>query len=1529
METDIQEGTPLKRHMIIALLAVFIMLLPTTILAVTVDWHDPFRPGEATFSRTEIVRSGDDGQLQLQRYPTFQILASAQALNKVFYHPSGSYALVLTDNGIYIYANSELTKVNNMTVPLNDFAWNHDGAWGLAVGDTGHVYKFVNGSNDVIQEYPLQGEVVPEDLLAVAINTADQGLAVGENGLVISYNGLRAPKAIEINNERDALAIAELANIVFEAIKKYSARSKWSNVLFDLPPPVDMTQEGALKIIRNGLKEYAHLWGEGWGVDFWRNFITSVALGIITIIPWEIENGINYLGLGDLEDSNFDAIQTMMAYLDAQLGFVDYVNSGIGHFPDLQDCIWTAADTCDIIGDGVLMQYKPNGRLYEQSMTLFDGTLDWHDPVTYEKTDLVGYYGIITIKDFPAYVNPKSNELESLFDYQIIEDTYTEDLLVLASHGTIIKNAMTQGYLGTTYIQGYQPREFTIRMNRNNLYWTPKNAELVDKHYYPTVKVNAVSAMATTASGEVMLVSQTPHNAIMKGYMNEYYLDEDIDLDDHEFYSVCWIPGTNQALLLGVNVSTGVDDLILYTPLNFYTSGFFTYIHELEESEYADSESALGTIGLAMNSTQPTGTIIGAELSPDGFANASLDAMYADLYATYGDDLWGQDFRTPSARITMSGNGNATPTVHDFQLTYSQVYESQIEFIAPPSGKTTNDMIRFEAEQQFGTGDFSNDTFVWVFGDPYNDTYNTQTYVGQNWAEHQYERPGTYEVTVNYTGVYGSDDYTQTVKIANTPPTLYLTEGVSTDRLVQIGTNPGDTVTLHHDRCYDEAREGYTDTLVQIEYAWGDGASTISTDIAETITHIYTTAGTKTLTVTLTDGIPYGETTGYQATSESYTVQVSTDVLPPVPKLAQKRYEVQFNHSIVFDATGSDDDADDVTHNAITDYNFYLYKIVNGQPETDYIFNQSGGLTAWSWTPRTVDVGRYQLKLSVEDVDGTSGYALATVLVTAYPSTGDWDITGTVDWSGFSWLTTQDITIKTGAHVTLRNCDITFNAGPALTPKLTVESGAYLALLDCVIDTPAYGVTPPGGTGGPGSGSVYHGYYLFRSLGTLVIRRSAIAYTGYNVRPEANGITGAAGTVTVTDSIVSSGDGNGITILGNTTAEITGTRIFGHLNDAGAYFWVGRAPVQQGVGILLKGTGTTVISDCRDTNLQIGDYGGLAGIRYNVVGIVLVNVPHADVLNNQVDYNLWTGLWSAYSTALVRDNQLMQNNWVGVIEGTTSALDMESNEIVGRGELYGIYSKDANTYRNTTIEYVEYGIYARDVALTGIGTTLTNVQEPAYCYDRGTVLLKNYVNFEISLDGEPIPDVRVMFYTGSALVSDTVTDDNGQITGILLPYALFTNSTTLYYNNSLVIVSQFSNRTIDIDASKNNQWIYIALKTSSGPGGGGGGGSFTDTTDSWFGNLTTIGWIIIVAILFGGIALLYWCLQEGYSKYAVLVLVGMVALIAGVMLYYNGMSWYWYAVPLVPVLIAGWYWFRSEDTKVLGKDFSNEWFGVK
>ena len=244
-------------------------------------------------------------------------------------------------------------------------------------------------------------------------------------------------------------------------------------------------------------------------------------------------------------------------------------------------------------------------------------------------------------------------------------------------------------------------------------------------------------------------------------------------------------------------------------------------------------------------------------------------------------------------------------------------------------------------------------------------------------ATHTYVTAGTYTVTVTVTDTAGrpataSGTVTVTPAQADLPPTAGLTVTPSA------GTTP---LTVTADASTSTDDHG----IVSYAFDFGDGSSA-GPQSGATATHVYTTAGTYTLTARVTD-------TGGQTSVATRPVTASVNDQPPVAKLAVRPATGPAPLSVTADASTSTDD-----HGIAT----YAFDFGDGSTA-----GPQAGATA---SHRYLNPGSYQLVVTVTDGSGQTNTSSVTVtslddpppvaVLAVTPSTGRAPTLVTADASG-------------------------------------------------------------------------------------------------------------------------------------------------------------------------------------------------------------------------------------------------------------------------------------------------------------------------------------------------------------------------------------------------------------------------------------------------------------------------------------------------------------------------------------------------
>ncbi len=325
----------------------------------------------------------------------------------------------------------------------------------------------------------------------------------------------------------------------------------------------------------------------------------------------------------------------------------------------------------------------------------------------------------------------------------------------------------------------------------------------------------------------------------------------------------------------------------------------------------------------------------GMKLYVDGSLDASDPNNTAQDYTGYwklgGDSTWGGN-----SSSYFSGNVDEA-AVYPRALSASEV---QSHFAAgtgstptnqPPTAKFTSTATKLSASFDASTSTGNDDSiagYSWNFGDGNTDTGATPTHV--------YAAGGTYTVTLTVTD---QGDATDTVSHAVTvvAPTAKFTSNVT-------------NLSASFDA---STSDGGGDTISGYSWNFGDGA----TDTGVSPSHTYATAGSKTVTLTLTDQ-------GGAQDTVSHVITVNAASVPPTARFTSN----VTNLSASFDASTSDGGSDTIS---------------------GYSWNFGDGSTGTGATPshNYTAAGTKTVTLTVTDQGGAQATVSHVITVTA-PSTG-------------------------------------------------------------------------------------------------------------------------------------------------------------------------------------------------------------------------------------------------------------------------------------------------------------------------------------------------------------------------------------------------------------------------------------------------------------------------------------------------------------------------------------------------------------
>jgi PKD repeat protein len=223
----------------------------------------------------------------------------------------------------------------------------------------------------------------------------------------------------------------------------------------------------------------------------------------------------------------------------------------------------------------------------------------------------------------------------------------------------------------------------------------------------------------------------------------------------------------------------------------------------------------------AQDSSDPDGSIVSYEWDlGDGTTNSGVSVTHR--YGSSGT-------YTVYLRVT-DNSGNTDSTTQT--ITVSDNLSPTASFVYSPTSPVIDEPVYFNATESTDP-DGNIDTYQWDFGDGNGET------VSENQVDHTYLDAGTYTVVLVVTDDSGNtDSVSKTVTVIDGTPIASFTFSPG-------NPNAGDTVTFN--------ASGSSDPNGRIEkWLWdfGDNSSPGTTVV---ITHQYTTAGTYTVKLTVTD----------------------------------------------------------------------------------------------------------------------------------------------------------------------------------------------------------------------------------------------------------------------------------------------------------------------------------------------------------------------------------------------------------------------------------------------------------------------------------------------------------------------------------------------------------------------------------------------------------------------------------------------------------------------------------------------------
>jgi PKD repeat protein len=373
---------------------------------------------------------------------------------------------------------------------------------------------------------------------------------------------------------------------------------------------------------------------------------------------------------------------------------------------------------------------------------------------------------------------------------------------------------------------------------------------------------------------------------------------------------------------------------------SFPTYGTFTVVLTVTDDDGATTQDNLTVV---VDNVEPVARISGVdhvlsgdEIQLDGTGSYDLDGNIVEYRWSMGDGSSQELGPILEHRYTKVGKYTVTLTVEDDGgLTSSVQMVVEVLNRRPVASISASSMViaTGDSEQLDGRGssdpDGSIKTYTWIFGDG-SVAYGPQ-------VTHVYEDDGVYMVVLTVTDDMGGTDSTSVfVQVENRPPLPAIESPAETSTLVAVLMTAEGTLDP------DGVIDGYF-------WDFGDGAG----ENGWNVTHVYSTAGTYTVRLTVMDD------DGRTATT-SEVIQVTNRAPEAIGEAPSSSLE---NSTVKFDASGS--------------------------------YDPDGILSTWEWDfgdektgdgreayHRYLDSGTYVWTLTVTDDSGASTEVNGTIYIT-------------------------------------------------------------------------------------------------------------------------------------------------------------------------------------------------------------------------------------------------------------------------------------------------------------------------------------------------------------------------------------------------------------------------------------------------------------------------------------------------------------------------------------------------------------------
>ena len=325
-----------------------------------------------------------------------------------------------------------------------------------------------------------------------------------------------------------------------------------------------------------------------------------------------------------------------------------------------------------------------------------------------------------------------------------------------------------------------------------------------------------------------------------------------------------------------------------------------------------------------------------------------------DTTSTSSSPLQDHDYQSAGAftvvlTVTDDAGQSATASKSVTVGTATAPGAPNVAFVSSPSAPLVGQQVNFDASQSSAASGHTISQYKWNFGDG-SGLYTSASAL----ATHTYTAAGAYSVTLTLTDDTGqTSTKSQTVTVgAATPP------GAPAAAFISSPTAPVVGQTVNFNASQSTAASGHS--LTQYRWTWGDGTA-VTTSASPLTTHAFTSAGTYTITLTVTDDA--GQT---NTVSQSLTIGViPTAAFTSSPSAPGVSQQVNFDASASTAAPG----------HSITNYQWNF-------GDGSALASGASPLATHSYSA----AGTYTVTLTVTDNAGQKGTKTGTVAVAAGPT---------------------------------------------------------------------------------------------------------------------------------------------------------------------------------------------------------------------------------------------------------------------------------------------------------------------------------------------------------------------------------------------------------------------------------------------------------------------------------------------------------------------------------------------------------------